>query len=249
MPHAQGGRLLVRGGGGGGVDRLEWDRGSATRCAAQATAAGLVAGLMGVGGGILLGPLMLHMGAHPLLFLHPPTHFSHMSHPTFPISHLLFLFFRCPSRSELCDDGDDDPPHFFFGCRRIPRCSAGTATHTPTTPSCMPQPSLHITATHTPSCRPHLQTTTPISHLTQVPLDYSLAFGLVSCAGAYVGKRCVTSLVREHRCASMIVLLLGGLIALSVISVGFAGALGVRRQWLSHAHPLAAFAIKPFCAD
>ena len=100
---------------------------------------------------------------------------------------------------------------------------------------------------------PILQTTlidhTPISHLTQVPLDYSLAFGLVSCAGAYVGKRCVTSLVREHRCASMIVLLLGGLIALSVISVGFAGALGVRRQWLSHAHPLAAFAIKPFCAD
>lgn len=65
MPHAQGGRLLVRGGGGAGVDRLEWDRGSATRCAAQATAAGLVAGLMGVGGGILLGPLMLHMGVHP----------------------------------------------------------------------------------------------------------------------------------------------------------------------------------------
>ena len=28
-----------------------------------------------------------------ILFLHPPTHFSHMSHPTFPISHLLFLFF------------------------------------------------------------------------------------------------------------------------------------------------------------
>ena len=61
-----------------------------------------------------------------------------------------------PSRSELCDDGDDDPPHFFFGCRRIPRCSAGTATHTPTTPSCMPQPSFTYTATHTPSYRPHL---------------------------------------------------------------------------------------------
>ena len=25
-------------------------------------------------------------------FFRPPTHFSHMSHPTFPISHLLFLF-------------------------------------------------------------------------------------------------------------------------------------------------------------
>ena len=25
-----------------------------------------------------------------ILFLHPPTHISHMSHPTFPISHLLF---------------------------------------------------------------------------------------------------------------------------------------------------------------
>ena len=31
--------------------------------------------------------------ASGILFLHPPTHFSHMSHPTFPISHLLFLFF------------------------------------------------------------------------------------------------------------------------------------------------------------
>ena len=29
------------------------------------------------------------------VFLRPPTHFSHMSHPTFPISHLLlFLFWR-----------------------------------------------------------------------------------------------------------------------------------------------------------
>ena len=27
------------------------------------------------------------------VFLRPPTHFSHMSHPTFPISHLLFSFF------------------------------------------------------------------------------------------------------------------------------------------------------------
>ena len=28
------------------------------------------------------------------VFLRPPTHFSHMSHPTFPISHLLFFFFE-----------------------------------------------------------------------------------------------------------------------------------------------------------
>ena len=36
-------------------------------------------------------------------FLHPPTHFSHMSHPTFPISHLLFLFFRSSAaNSSVC---------------------------------------------------------------------------------------------------------------------------------------------------
>ena len=27
------------------------------------------------------------------IFFRPPTHFSHMSHPTFPISHILILFF------------------------------------------------------------------------------------------------------------------------------------------------------------
>ena len=30
-----------------------------------------------------------------------PTHFSHMSHPTFPISHLLFLFFKEMGRTPL----------------------------------------------------------------------------------------------------------------------------------------------------
>tara|TARA_B100000513_G_scaffold55569_1_gene21199 strand:- start:103 stop:423 length:321 start_codon:yes stop_codon:yes gene_type:complete len=29
----------------------------------------------------------------PGIFFRPPTHFSHMSHPTFPISHILILFF------------------------------------------------------------------------------------------------------------------------------------------------------------
>ena len=32
------------------------------------------------------------------IFFRPPTHFSHMPHPTFPISHLLFLFLRRRAR-------------------------------------------------------------------------------------------------------------------------------------------------------
>ena len=47
---------------------------------------------------------MLRASCHIPLFggifeFRPPTHFSHMSHPTFPISHLLFLFFKVSSHT------------------------------------------------------------------------------------------------------------------------------------------------------
>ena len=57
------------------------------------------------------------------------------------------------------------------------------------------------------------------------PPDYSLAFGLVTTVGAYLGKRVVSLLVRRFQCASLIVLVLGGLITASVAAIGTAGAL------------------------
>ena len=56
------------------------------------------------------------------------------------------------------------------------------------------------------------------------PLDYSLAFGLVTTVGAYLGKRVVSLLVRRFQCASLIVLVLGGLITASVAAIGTADA-------------------------
>ena len=57
------------------------------------------------------------------------------------------------------------------------------------------------------------------------PLDYSLAFGSVTLVGAYLGKRVVSLLVRRFQCASLIVLVLGGLISASVAAIGTAGVL------------------------
>ena len=63
-----------------------------------------------------------------------------------------------------------------------------------------------------------------------VPLDYCLAYGLVTCVGAYAGKRGIGHLVRKHQCAALIVLLLGGLIAASMLAISATGALALRQQ-------------------
>ena len=44
---------------------IAWDRQRAAQCMRWTLCAGIVAGLVGVGGGMLLGPLMLQMGVLP----------------------------------------------------------------------------------------------------------------------------------------------------------------------------------------
>ena len=44
---------------------MRWDGEVAARCMALAFAAGIVAGLVGVGGGMVLGPMMLELGVLP----------------------------------------------------------------------------------------------------------------------------------------------------------------------------------------
>ena len=129
---------------------IAWDRQRAAQCMRWTLCAGIVAGLVGVGGGMLLGPLMLQMGV-------------------------------------------------------LPQVSAAT-TGTMILLTSSSAAALLLTAGHS-------------------PLDYSLAFGLVTTVGAYLGKRVVSLLVRRFQCASLIVLVLGGLITASVAAIGTAGAL------------------------
>ena len=129
---------------------IVWDRHRAAQCMRWTLCAGIVAGLVGVGGGMLLGPLMLQMGV-------------------------------------------------------LPQVSAAT-TGTMILLTSSSAAALLLTAGHS-------------------PLDYSLAFGLVTMVGAYLGKRVVSLLVQRFQCASLIVLVLGGLITASVAAIGTAGVL------------------------
>ena len=129
---------------------IVWDRHCAAQCMSWTLCAGIVAGLVGVGGGMLLGPLMLQMGV-------------------------------------------------------LPQVSAAT-TGTMILLTSSSAAALLLTAGHS-------------------PLDYSLAFGLVTMVGAYLGKRVVSLLVQRFQCASLIVLVLGGLITASVAAIGTAGVL------------------------
>ena len=129
---------------------IVWDRHRAAQCMRWTLCAGIVAGLVGVGGGMLLGPLMLQMGV-------------------------------------------------------LPQVSAAT-TGTMILLTSSSAAALLLTAGHS-------------------PLDYSLAFGLVTMVGAYLGKRVVSLLVKRFQCASLIVLVLGGLISASVAAIGTAGVL------------------------
>ena len=129
---------------------IAWDRQRAAQCMRWTLCAGIVAGLVGVGGGMLLGPLMLQMGV-------------------------------------------------------LPQVSAAT-TGTMILLTSSSASALFLAAGHS-------------------PLDYALAFGLVTTVGAYTGKRCVALLVQRFQCASLIVLVLGGLIAASVLAIGAAGTL------------------------
>ncbi len=132
-----------------------WTSESAAVALQRTIAAGIVAGLMGVGGGIVLGPLMIEMDMEPQV------------------------------------------------------SSATTATMVLLTSS-------------------SAATVFIMSGIS--PVDYSIALGSVTFLGGLLGKAVVSSLVRRHRCTSFLVLLLGGMIAASVVCVGATGILDVSRR-------------------
>ena len=49
--------------------------------------------------------------------------------------------------------------------------------------------------------------------------------------GGFTGKLVIASLVRRYRASAMIILLLGGLIALSMLATTAAGLLDLRAKW------------------
>lgn len=143
----------------GGCARMAGDVSWVPRTAADALfrtlVAGVIAGLMGVGGGVVLGPMMLELGMLP-----------QVSSSTTGMMLLVTS-----------------------SCAAVGFIAGGVA-----------------------------------------PLDYALAFGAVTSVAGYSGKRFFSHLVQKYRCASLIVLLLGGMIAASMLAVGATGALDLRRR-------------------
>ena len=76
---------------------------------------------------------------HTLLLFRPPTHFSHMSHPTFPISHPLFFFFAFSQLEQLRAEGALE--------RVLQKMYKLEVRHAPTTPPYRPP---YFPPTHTP---------------------------------------------------------------------------------------------------
>ena len=128
----------------------------ATSCLLQAIVAGIVAGVVGVGGGMVLGPMMLELGILPQV------------------------------------------------------SSATTGTMVLLTSS---------------------SAAAVFMLASLVPLDYAVALGLVALAGGFAGKLFISALVRKYRAAALIILLLGGLIATSMLATTFAGLLDLRQKW------------------
>lgn len=80
-----------------------------------------------------------------------------------------------------------------------------------------------------------------------VPIDYALCLALVACAGGFVGKAGVGVLVRRYRASAMIILLLGALIAASMLATTAAGVLDLHSKW--HAGKLrASLALRTPCS-
>lgn len=123
---------------------VSWQPHVAAAALTRTLLAGVIAGLMGVGGGIVLGPMMLQLGMLPEV------------------------------------------------------SSATTGTMVLLTSSCAAAGFV-------------------LSGV--APLDYSVSLGSVTMLGGYLGKRGFSHLVRKHGCASLIVLLLGGMIGVSMLAV------------------------------
>lgn len=79
-----------------------------------------------------------------------------------------------------------------------------------------------------------------------IPADYALALGLVALVGGFTGKVGIAELVRRYRASALLVLLLGGLIATSMVATTAAGLLDLHGKW--HAgHLRASLALKLPC--
>jgi len=135
---------------------VAWDGHRGARCLIQALVAGVLAGLVGVGGGMVLGPMMLELGILP----------------------------------------------------QVSSATTGTM----------------VLLTSSSAVAVFL-----LAGL--VPLDYALAYALVALLGGFTGKVCITALVRRYRISALIILLLGGLIALSMLATTLAGLLDLHDKW------------------
>lgn len=129
---------------------VRWSPAVAADALARTAVAGVMAGLMGVGGGIVLGPMMLQLGMLP-----------QVSSATTALMVLLTS-----------------------SCAAFGFVSSGVA-----------------------------------------PLSYAVPLGALTLGGGFLGKQLFSKLVKQYRCASLITLLLGGLIAASVVAVAVAGTL------------------------
>ena len=114
------------------------------------------------------------------------------------------------------DDGDDDLAHLLLHRRRLPHLGHLT-----------PLDDSHLL---TPSSSHLLPPSPTFPPKGITPLDYSLAFGAITFAGAYAGKRSVAILLHKYRCVSLIVLTLGALIGLSALGIATTGAVKLQAQ-------------------
>ena len=152
---------------------VRWLPHIAAAALARTLLAGIIAGLMGVGGGIVLGPMMLQLGMLPQV------------------------------------------------------SSATTGTMVLLTSSCA---------------------ATGFILSGVAPLHHSIVFGIVTMLGGCLGKHAFSHLVKKHGCASLIVLLLGGMIGLSMLAVATTGTLDLRRKLLAGTPVEEVFAFHSLCA-
>lgn len=135
---------------------VQWDGARAARCLVLALVAGIVAGLVGVGGGMVLGPMMLELGVLP----------------------------------------------------QVSSATTGTM----------------VLLTSSSAAAVFL-----LGGL--IPLDYAAALALVAACGGFAGKAGVAILVKRYRASAFIILLLGGLIAVSMLATTAAGLLDLRGKY------------------
>ncbi|KAL1523967.1 hypothetical protein AB1Y20_018883 [Prymnesium parvum] len=171
---ARGGRRLVaksrRQGSSG--DEVHWETETAATAMAATVFAGVLAGMMGVGGGIVLGPLMIHIGMQPQV-----------------------------------------------------------STATTATMVLMTSSSAAAVFLLSGAC----------------PLDYSLFLGALTLVGGYGGKSLLLHLVRRYQCTALIVLILGSMIAVSMLAIMVTGIINLQEKLLAGADWRSLLAFQQLC--